>query len=550
MSAISTAIGNYSIEFGLELNEAYSTTPSTTGSLTITPTWTRLGRDPVYESAVNAPGGSGSWKFVTDTTASCRLNSNNSTLTARLNDYDYTAGIWVKFNSIPNTAAAGTTYAFVAMPTASTVGFSMTLTPANGVYYIGGLTSGNVSTRSNFAVNSNDWYLVTARRVGTTMSYAVNGTTFYTETRTNTATASNTFLGTGSVTTTGTLSYNLSNFFISTSSAVTEANVKTIYEAGRAGNVSYYADPVTNATAEMLDPIFKLGSDLNRFINGFAIQRGIQFSEPYATTPTQTGSLSPDTIYFSRVGRDPVYQSTVGPSGGAGSWLFRSNATNGCRLREQGGSAVVAINDGDFSSGAWFKINSRDANNAERPSIHSHAPTTTAGYDIQFNQQTSSVVFLTSASEYSVPISLGNWYYVAVRKVGTQVKFFLNGVLQTTITQSQNAAGSEITWGSLGLTTNTVDFSMNLSNYYLAPSAEVTEAAIGEIYNIGSYRETDYISSAVVQKIRSYSPTVTIPLINHMLIHTHNMLWVLVLLQQLLLNLLLQLVVTLLQFKN
>jgi hypothetical protein len=511
MSAISTAIGNYSIEFGLELNEAYSTAPSSTGSLAITPTWTRLGRDPVYESTVNAPGGSGSWKFVTDTTASCRLNSNNATLTARLNDYDYTAGVWVKFNSIPNTAGAGTTYAFVAMPTASTVGFSMTLTPANGVYYIGGLTSGNASTRSNFAVNSNDWYLVTARRVGTTMSYAVNGITFYTETRTNTGTASNTFLGTGSVTTTGTLSYNLSNFFISTASAVTEANVKTIYDAGRAGNVSYYSDAVTTATAEFLDPIFKLGSDLNRFINGFAIQRGIQFSEPYAVTPTQTGSLSPDTIYFSRVGRDPVYQPSVGPAGGAGSWLFRSNESAGCRIRNSGGSAVVAINDGDFSSGAWFKINSRDATNGENPSIHSHLPSTTAGYDIKFNQQTSSLIFATSASEYSVPISLGNWYYVAVRKVGTQVKFFLNGVLQTTITQSQTAAGNEITWGPLAPYTSTSDFSMNLSNYYLAPSSEVTEAAISEIYNIGSYRENDYISSAVVQKIRSYNPTVTIP---------------------------------------
>lgn len=233
-------------------------------------------------------------------------------------------------------------------------------------------------------------------------------------------------------------------------------------------------------------------STLSTKINSYAIQNGIEFNSAYALPPVQTGSANNQVgAYWSLTGRVPVWEPTVGPSGGEGSWKFVNDANNSCRIRNTGGSPGVEVNDGDYSAGVWIKINQLPSYNDFFFNIQTHLPVATVGYGINLAAQPGTNIpywsYVASSSQQSVgnPINLNQWYYLAVTRIGSTTTFYLNGtqVLQQTSTKSANF--SAVNWGGV-VPVSSGTFSFNLSNYYMASTSVIGATQIAEIWAAGS----------------------------------------------------------------
>lgn len=233
-------------------------------------------------------------------------------------------------------------------------------------------------------------------------------------------------------------------------------------------------------------------SVLSTKINSYAIDNGIEFNSAYALPPVQTGANdNQNSAYWSLSGRVPVFESTVGPKNGAGSWKFVSDANNSCRVRNTGSYPVTAVNDGDYSAGIWVKINQVPNFNDFFFNIHTHLAVATVGYAFNVaaapGTQTPYWTLSGSASTYSTPnpLNLNQWYYIAVTRIGNQVTFYIDGVqvLQQTSTKSTNS--SAVNWGGINpVSSGTMSY--NLSNYYIAPTSQIGATQIAEIYLAGA----------------------------------------------------------------
>jgi hypothetical protein len=77
-SVLNTKINSFAIENGIEFSQAYALVPNQTGTNTETSAtyWAKSGRNPVFESGVNPPNGSGSWRMLSDGTDGCYHRTN------------------------------------------------------------------------------------------------------------------------------------------------------------------------------------------------------------------------------------------------------------------------------------------------------------------------------------------------------------------------------------------------------------------------------------------------------------------------------------------
>lgn len=235
-----------------------------------------------------------------------------------------------------------------------------------------------------------------------------------------------------------------------------------------------------------------MASLLNTKINSYAIENGIEFDFAVATPPTQTGTITDNTSsYWTILGRTPVYQSTVGPAGGSGSWQFTSNSANGCRLRNNGGSILTLSGDGDYSIGFWAKMSqSRPSSTSDVASvIYTIASTATHGFGvfvtggahatpnrISFNATNTTTVT-------DITVDTNAWYYFAITKTGTNLNFYVNNELKATRTNMQNANASLQAWGDPQLIDT---FVVNISNWYYASTSVIGPTQIAEIWTVGS----------------------------------------------------------------
>jgi hypothetical protein len=191
-SPLNTKINSYALERGIELSEAYSTTPTRTGSSALGAAWSFNGTALTYQSAVGPINGQGSWQFTASTTASngsrFRCLAGN-TDTNNLSDGDYGVGIWVKFNSLPTGTSSAAFPVFSILGT-TTVGFSINITgstplmftyanatPLNPIIVINNFISSNGSNLSIVSSANLKFYnnsfssLSTSRSVSITNTY-------------------------------------------------------------------------------------------------------------------------------------------------------------------------------------------------------------------------------------------------------------------------------------------------------------------------------------------------------------------------------------------
>jgi len=245
-----------------------------------------------------------------------------------------------------------------------------------------------------------------------------------------------------------------------------------------------------------------MASTLNTKINSYALERGIEFDQAYTLTPTRTGT-NPLGIFAQNSAANIVHEPTVGPAGGSGSWKFVLNsATNQTSFINVSVNANttegVGFSDGDWSIGFWFNLAALPASGGSGPmTIMNVTPNTTFGYAIGvggLDSSTGNAGRLSWGTLVSPVITTNTWHYVAIVKSGTSGSMYYDG--QLVGTRTGLSAGGAITGvrhgaSSYGASNPTT---MNISNYYLAPSSVIGPTEIAEIWNVGSSGGTSNVN--------------------------------------------------------
>jgi hypothetical protein len=530
-STLNTKINSYTIDTGIELSQPYAQVPSQTGTITepASTYWARSGRNPVFESTVNPPNGSGSWLLTSDANNGCYHRTNGGAVIGTFRDHDWSAGAWFKFNSF---ASGIDLYSpiFRLLPNA-TSGFEFGYrTYANGSPTQFVVRGGGAEEILVGGIVLNQWYLLSVRRVGTQLIYYINGQSVSIQTRTSTTLQSE--FGWGN-TNFYASSMNVCNIYAAPSNVITPEIITEIYISGMNltnVNVSAPSDPmVATATATQgnqrlqLETVKGIGL-LHKKIQSYAIETGIEFNSSYQLPPTQTGTVTDVTTGAWNLlgGNAPVFEPTIGPNNGKGSWKFTVPAagTTFSRIRTTSANLTSRLNDFSLSTGFWFKWNSFPTLNDVTGSIplFTWNPTSTMGFTIEIGWSTNVNRFVHILRYKSAPVYLDGpndpqlttqgWHYWAIRRNGNPgvYEFYLDGVLVYT-TESITSSSTVATNIILGPAnpSPSVPLDVNISNFYIANYDTVNPTAIAEIWDTGNSQGLTRLSSNVNEVTNSYN---------------------------------------------
>jgi hypothetical protein len=245
-----------------------------------------------------------------------------------------------------------------------------------------------------------------------------------------------------------------------------------------------------------------MASNLYNKVNSYALERGIEFNSTYPTTSPFIGprtGTNPLGNWAKNTTGNIVWEPTVGPLGGAGSWKLQWSTTTATNSYVRGttpySTELLGCADDNWSVGFWFKINNV-------PPVSSSAAATLLQFNenaggftlsLQGNTAVGGKANLTVAkSAYGTITQLVNgginteqWYYFAFTREGTSHKIYLNGTMIFSFGSSGvwNTSGA-LMWGDTSA--RTFNGSWNISNYYLAPATVINQTQIQEIWTAGS----------------------------------------------------------------
>ena len=266
-----------------------------------------------------------------------------------------------------------------------------------------------------------------------------------------------------------------------------------------------------------------MASALNTKINSYALERGIEFDESYRTNITRTGSNSLGSYSLAN-SPEPVYEPTVGPVGGSGSWKFVSAPTNSPRFSTTSAQELAGINDRDYTQGFWFKVSALPELvtpdiGVSGITLFAMPPATTIGWttfiaptNTTATQDGTSLggklLVLCAVGTYMVGPTVvpDKWYYLAIRRIGTSFEMYVDGSLVATAT---NTAASQleqrIAFGSLGNQPNVANYNFWISNFHQSTSSVIDATAIAEIWAVGSPTivNVDYSASPLTASAES-----------------------------------------------
>jgi hypothetical protein len=538
-SQLHSKINSYAIETGIEFDEPYQLVPTQTGTVTETNAtyWTLVGNAPTYESNIGPAGGSGSWRF-TSTSASSRLRNTGGSIVSRINDNNYSVGVWFKVGNInlPNNISQ---IFYAHLPT-STLGFAVSLVydQPNNRYTLGYINDTvGISIKDNLDIDS--WHYFAARRTGNNWELYVDGSLVYTETQSS-STVSSSGINFGSLTAgTGyTLNVNLSNFYIGTYSSVDATAISQIWNVGnQIPFSSNYSAELLSASAETVMPSINPSVQITYSAQPMLASLESVMPSNISTTysPETPNGFLADTIlsyvpehyykfneqFSGGVSKPPIvnYGSvavadgtiggyfnalpTLNSTGGTknkGSWVFNFASGASCpRITFSSPSNV--INDKNWSAGLFFKTN------FTTPAI-THD---TAGYQLWLvgpSPRTITVSFVggtssdTSKGKLRFTISGGttftttaryddqSWHYIAIRSIltGSTITYeiYLDGTLFTTTT----VADTTTTGGAFQFGDSTISASINgtgnntyeLADAYISPYTSIAQPQINQIW--------------------------------------------------------------------
>lgn len=248
-SKLHDKINSYPIEYGIEFNQAYTLTPTVTGSLAPTSTAARLvlngSGTPYYEPNSNPLGGAGSWRINQgEFSLGTQIRTISSTTMPSTNswsDGEFSTGCWFRFNNFPDYNGD---YQFWRMGTSNTsVGFDLYINYNNGVSrFKDNWTSSGLLWGPN-QIELNKWYYIAYRKnlSANTAERWLDGQLITTGTNTNTGSNNSAQWGSsGSII--GTYSWNFSNWYVGKYNDIGSTQIQEIWLAGSTGNrtVKYF----------------------------------------------------------------------------------------------------------------------------------------------------------------------------------------------------------------------------------------------------------------------------------------------------------------------
>jgi hypothetical protein len=241
-----------------------------------------------------------------------------------------------------------------------------------------------------------------------------------------------------------------------------------------------------------------MASLLNTKINSYRIERGIEFSEAYGLTPTQTGLNSP--ITFTAVGYQIAYEPTVGPPNGSGSWRFGGTEVASSSSRFFG-NAMPNANDRDYSMGFWFRLANVSSNMNSFPIFtHGSAAGGGNGFTIVVNTVTSGSTFRVSirtngvTTDLATGLVVNQWQYISVRRDQNNIFAYHNGDLAASVTNAETTAITNTSFGAQ--IASPAGFDYNISNFYYTDWSSITPQIMQEIYQLGVGTDKIFNASA------------------------------------------------------
>lgn len=262
-----------------------------------------------------------------------------------------------------------------------------------------------------------------------------------------------------------------------------------------------------------------MASGLNTKINSYALERGYEFSSTYSNNPPATGTNTVANLSnISTVA--PVFDSTIGPPGGAGSWRLQYGKTSGTTTQfTAGGTNGTGLGDGDWSIGFWFRIDTLPSStyNAENMiELSSHAQIAFAISSASWTGGANRLTYTLNSSTWNAvqntPVSINTWYYIAARRSGSTVTIFINGTQVLSTTAPSTPTATNIRFGS-GNTDPGIAAAGKvwICNYYLTTSSVIGSTQIAEIYTAGTASPAvSYTASPMLNTTSTFvNPTVS-----------------------------------------
>jgi hypothetical protein len=233
-----------------------------------------------------------------------------------------------------------------------------------------------------------------------------------------------------------------------------------------------------------------MASNLHDKINSYPIEVGLEFATTYNSTPVQTGSVIITAQGFATTGVSPVMQTGVAPVGGSNSWLFDLN-TFASRIRTTSTTFRQIFDDRNYSLGYWIKFASLNIPSGSVSTTFTVTPPNAAGNIVGVANAGGDHFFTfgtdTAGGSFtppdSTPIETNRWYYIAVRRNGSTLTFYIDAEEVLTLTNTNTGITSGVNFGNPAAFPGT---SMNISNFYAAPFATIGQIEISEIYAVGA----------------------------------------------------------------
>lgn len=218
-----------------------------------------------------------------------------------------------------------------------------------------------------------------------------------------------------------------------------------------------------------------------------------------STSAVNTGSITGSTITLSSAANMSWVHD--GPSGGdQASWNFNQLTPSifSCRVNTTHTATVAEYSDRDYTLGLWIKFISFPTNSNNNVLITTGGGTAAnnSGFTLGFygtgsttngrklySSVSNGSVFITTI--FSPQLVLNTWHYIAARRIGSTVNYYLDGVYIGTNDIVPTTAASGIGYGGIAAY-NPSAYVSRISHFHLGSTANFTVSAIEEIWAEGN----------------------------------------------------------------
>ena len=259
-------INSFNIQNGIEFDQGIIVppVPNQTGTIieNTSAYWSFVGRSAIHQSSVGPLGGSGSWRFNSDSANGSRLRNNGGPILTLCSDGDYSIGFWAKANQLRSTSSAADAAVFFVLSPTATTGFQINITGgSHATPNRISLTSTGTTSITDVTMNTTDWYYFAVTKTETNLNLYINGV--LKDTRTNMQNAGGSVIAwADNVIVSDPFSTNISNFYYAPTSVIGASQIAEIWSAGSnppATNITLLESPAT-ADALSVDPVASVTS--------------------------------------------------------------------------------------------------------------------------------------------------------------------------------------------------------------------------------------------------------------------------------------------------